>query len=377
MRGIRNLRHLAVAAAALLRPALALPQGGIIITESAAPIAWVSVGPTGSATTITPAVITTQGQRTTLATAPPSLAATATYVLSPLGHASTYTGLAPVASATGTGGSIAGVFPACDDNSRVGPVEPFCLPLPGSELHPGTTYYVTWSPTYFPTNQTVSLQVIYNSSSSSSPAANKIGATSPPVPAAQGFFFWTVPPDFLSSRGNPARYPVTFVLAYNDTSTPRIGNDLNEVVGPTVYITPGSGSISPGAGGGGSSTHAAAIAVPVVIAAVLALLAAFSAVSWRRTGHVPLIGGLAAQMKKRRGASGYGVRQSRSERVGSSYGAGAVWAGNRGGGDSKSETNVDIQLTDRDSWSPTAGGGGATGGRNVFREEVERQARLG
>jgi hypothetical protein len=36
---------------------------------------------------------------------------------------------------------------------------------------------------------------------------------------------------------------------------------------------------------------------------------------------------------------------------------------------------VGIQLTDRDSWSPT--GRSAEQGRNVFREEVARQERLG
>ncbi|KAH6640223.1 hypothetical protein F5144DRAFT_559692 [Chaetomium tenue] len=47
-----------------------------------------------------------------------------------------------------------------------------------------------------------------------------------------------------------------------------------------------------------------------------------------------------------------------------------------GGDDNKSETDVGIQLTDRASWSPTTGRGAAGGGRNVFREEIERQERL-
>ena len=56
-------------------------------------------------------------------------------------------------------------------------------------------------------------------------------------------------------------------------------------------------------------------------------------------------------------------------------GGGAVpWGGGAGWGDNKSETEVGIQLTDRASWSPT--GRTAGGGRNVFREEIERQERL-
>ena len=138
MRGNHLLRHLAVAAS-LLQPALPLPQVGI--TVAAAPIAWVTVDASGSAQTVTPAVITTEGHLATVSNAPATLVSTATYTLSPSGRASTYTGLAPVASATGTGGSLAGVFPACDGNANVGPIEPFCLPKAGSELHPGTTYY--------------------------------------------------------------------------------------------------------------------------------------------------------------------------------------------------------------------------------------------
>ena len=138
MRGTHALRHLAVAAS-LFNHALALPQAGI--TVAPAPLVWVTVDATGSAQTVRPAVITTEGHLATISNAPSPLLSTATYTLSPSGRASTYTGLAPVASATGTGGSLAGVFPAC--NTEVGPVEPFCLPKSGSELHPGKTYYST------------------------------------------------------------------------------------------------------------------------------------------------------------------------------------------------------------------------------------------
>jgi hypothetical protein len=143
--------------------------------------------------------------------------------------------------------------------------------------------------------------------------------------------------------------------------------------GPSSGVTPG------GSGSGGSS--AVAIAVPVVVVAVLVILGAFCVLSWRKSGQVPVIGAI-----KRRSASGYGVRQSRAERVGVGAAGAGVGAGPGAGpwGDNKSETNVGIQLTDRDSWSPTgrtavgaelrSGGGGD--GRNVFRDEVERQARM-
>lgn len=140
MRASKTIRRLAVATAILPR-ALAVPQAGITVARP--PVAWVTVDASGSAQTITPGVITTQGHLATVSEAPSSLRSTATYTLSPEGHASTYTGLAPVASATGKDGSLAGVFPACDGDANVGPVEPFCLPRDGSELQPGKTYYST------------------------------------------------------------------------------------------------------------------------------------------------------------------------------------------------------------------------------------------
>lgn len=246
-----------------------------------------------------------------------------------------------------------------------------CSPLPFTNLPcPLTT--VTWSPSYFPTpNLRLALHVNYSTTGT--------GFTSPPLPASQGFYAWTIPADFLSSRGNPAptRYDITFALAYADDATPA-DNDFERRVGPTVYVTaapPGAGEDTAAGGGGtGGTRSVVGIVVPVVIVAVLALLGAACAVSWRRTGHMPFAG----MVMRRRSAGGYGARQSRSERVGSGTGAGA-WGGGAGAGggaatgDNKSETNVGIQLTDRDSWSPT----GRTAGRNVFREEVERQARLG
>ncbi|KAG7285742.1 hypothetical protein NEMBOFW57_008036 [Staphylotrichum longicolle] len=336
------LRHLAIAAS-LLQHALALPQAGI--TAAPSPVVWVTVDASGSAQTVRPAVITTEGHLATVSNAPSALISTATYTLSPSGRASTYTGRAPVASATGTGGSLAGVFPACDTD--VGPVEPFCLPKSGSELYPGKTYYITWSPSYFPTpNLQLALHVNYSTTGT--------GFTSAPLPASQGFYAWTIPADFLASRGNPAptRYDITFALAYADDATPA-DNDFERRVGPTVYVTaapPAAGEDTAGGGGGegGATRSVVGIAVPVVIVAVLALLGAACAVSWRRTGHMPFAG---VVMRRRSAAGGGGAAT----------------------GDNKSETNVGIQLTDRDSWSPT----GRTAGRNVFREEVERQARLG
>ncbi|KAL1840422.1 hypothetical protein VTJ49DRAFT_496 [Mycothermus thermophilus] len=402
MRRGTTLRRIAasVASASLFSSTLALPQVGI--TADPAPITWVTVDASGSAHTVTPGVFTTEGHRATVSQAPDALRSTATYTLSPPGGSyTTYTGLAPVASATGANGSPEGIFPACDAEANVGRTEPFCLPRAGSELVQGKTYYstsllpftpftvltitntpkVTWSGSYFqPPTLELTLHVHYSSLTPSEDPLGHIGHVSEPFPASQGFYAWTIPDDFLSQqdRGNPNRMNVTFVLAYADASTPA-ESDQSTRVGPSVFVVAKDRkhviSNNPdddddddddsGSGGGGGGTNILAIVLPLSIIAVLLVLFGFCYTRYRRTGTIPLVGGAVTNLRRRSTGGGYGVRQSRAERTGNvAAGAGAVTP------DHKSETGVDggIQLTDRESWSPRSG-------RNVFREEVERQAK--
>jgi hypothetical protein len=175
---------------------------------------------------------------------------------------------------------------------------------------------------------------------------------------------------------------MTFVLAYADDATPET-NDLVTRVGPTVFVTPEGKEAWKG-------PNLVTIVLPIVLVGGFLLLSLLCFMSWRRTGKVPLLQGVAGRVRRRSTGGGYGVRQSRSQRVGGDVRAGAgdgagvggaAGAGPWGGGvagENKSETDVGIQLTDRDSWSPTARGAGPAegGGRNVFREEVERQERM-
>ncbi|KAK0707281.1 hypothetical protein B0H67DRAFT_556009 [Lasiosphaeris hirsuta] len=343
----QSLRQLAVAA--LLRPALALPQGTEVVQLPPSP--WVTVDTAGGAFTYTPRIFTNNGALTTQFPVPDSLTASATYTISPGGRASTYTGLAPVATATGTT-SDAGSFLACQVYQ--GADAPFCQPQRGALLSPGQTYYVTWSSTYFVDPATlIEVQGTYENGEGFSSGMR--------VMASTGFYAWEIPADFLSSRGRSS-LNVTLYLAQDDASTPA-QNDITPVKGPTVFITDGH---APGARTHGPNP--AVIAVPVVLAVAVLLLGGFCCWSWRRHGTVPVVGALGRKMQRR--SSGYGVRKSHAERTGAAPGVGA---GGLAGVAvvSSDKPNVGIQLTDRDSWSPT----GTGNSRNVFREELQRQAR--
>jgi len=129
----------AVTASAILlgcQPALALPQANEVVPPPVS--AWVLVDEAGGAVTMSPAVTTSNGAPMTINPPPSTLMATGTYTLLPSGIATTKTGLAPVATATGT--NDAGIFLACN-RYQPGPGGAFCQPQPGTVLYVGHTYY--------------------------------------------------------------------------------------------------------------------------------------------------------------------------------------------------------------------------------------------
>ncbi|KAJ9149187.1 hypothetical protein NKR19_g5743 [Coniochaeta hoffmannii] len=333
-----------------------------------APSPWVTVDSSGQATTITPTVTSVNGAPTTISPPPAALTETGTYTLSPTSAAvTTSTGLPPVATASSSNGD--GMFLAC--NAYQGADAPFCQPKSGSKLNPGKTYYVTWSDTYFANSSTtIEIQGTYHDGSDT-----HSGFTSPRMPASKEFFVWAIPDDFLSSRNPPlTSLNVSLAIAY---FLDLYGNDVEDVSGPTVIVTSSEDSQAD-SGNTGHKTNVAAIAVPVIVVVVLVVLAGLCFFSWRRHGTVPVLGALT----KRRstgigggGGQGYGVRQSRAERVGAGGGAtGGFAAAAAAGGDRKGAVGGGVELVDRDSWSPDRTT--AQPGRNVFREEMERQERV-
>ncbi|OIW25389.1 hypothetical protein CONLIGDRAFT_718233 [Coniochaeta ligniaria NRRL 30616] len=324
----------------------------------AAPSPWVTVDASGKATTITPTATSINGAATTLSPPPDALTKTGTYTLAPTSAAvTTSTGLSPVATAASNNGD--GAFLAC--TTYQGADAPFCQPRSGSQLNPGKTYYVTWSDTYFSnTSTSVQIQGTYHDGSGE-------GFTSPRMLASRGFFIWTIDSDFLSSRDNtPSSVNVTLTLAYFQDL---YGNDVEEVPGPTVIVT-STGFEDDKGSSNDHKPNVVAIAVPIIIIIVFLALAGLCIWTWRRHGTVPVLGAL-----KRRsvggGGQGYGIRQSRSQRVGAVDPAAVVVGSDKKAG-------VGVELTDRDSWSPStspSGPGGQGAGRNVFREEMQRQER--
>ena len=183
------------------------------------------------------------------------------------------------------------------------------------------------------------------------------------MPASQEYYVWSIRSDFLAKQGHSSLV-ASLSLAYSDEGKDELENRVD---GPSITITETKSTGGDG-GGGGGGVSAVTVAVPVVIVAVLLILGGMCFWSWRRHGTLPLVGSLGRRQRRTSGSQGYGIRQSRSQRVGGNGVGDGVTS-------DKNRPDAGIQLTDRDSWSPTGGGGAQ--GRNVFREEVQRQQNRG
>ncbi|KAK3401688.1 hypothetical protein B0T20DRAFT_120680 [Sordaria brevicollis] len=396
----------ATLAASFTLVANAIPQPQAQETVAPSPKVWVSVNAQTTGATITPSVVTDAGGAKHTENAPPEyLTKSKEYSsFNKDGLVATYTSLNPAPTAAAIN-NPRGEFLACaPQQSRD---EPFCAPKRDSILKLGRGYYITWNTLYFGSpNQRVQISVFpaeLPSVLGSSPAVNLSALPSfPIVKADNGFAFFPLPRAFFPSADDAGDEGDRNLLTrLNITMSVWASGNYDHVApteikqGPIVYVTSGydSDNESDDEGGGdldddddivtspGLSTgKKIAISVPVAIVSVLVLggLIAFAVWGYKKNGHVPFIGGL---FGKRRGGggggggSGYGVRKSYSERVGKRDVAGVEEGVTRGAGDFKSGGGGGVELTDRESWSPTSPTSARLNGENVFRAEVERQER--
>lgn len=369
-------------------------------TATPLPPPWITVDAAGSARTISPVLTVTDGTTSTISPPPAELTRVQTWRMSTDGVAITTATRAPIATATPPSGSGGGGGAMLKCQHYVGPDAPFCVPYRRSLLNPGTTYYcapprlfypqgpwgiypvplepansptfsllrpkkkVTWDVNFFGSDPTQDIEVQVNYDGGH-------GFVSQKMPANVGYYAWTVPADLLEQQAATAMN-VTWSLNFR---APDGSNSTIHDEGPTVTVTREQMLIDDGLtkGGGGNKLLGVYIAVPIVIALLLLGLGGFCLWSWRRKGVVP---GAAAMGALKRRSGGYGERRSRSERAAGQQQQQQQPLENpalprpAGPGDQLPDDKFPgIQLTDRDSWSPTS----PSGGRNVFQEEIRRQ----
>ncbi|KAL1848504.1 hypothetical protein Daus18300_013605 [Diaporthe australafricana] len=165
------------------------------------------------------------------------------------------------------------------------------------------------------------------------------------VSASTGFYVWNVDEDILSQNGRDGR-DLAATLSLIEVNSSGNGSDdsLAYADGPSITISKSAPSYDASPENSFENHgRTIAIAVSVMISAVLLALVAFVVWSWKRHGYVFGIGG--------------GGRKNRRDPKRTSSRSTFGWP---------EDKNREVELTHRESWSPTQG-------RNVFRDEIQRQ----
>ncbi|KLU88721.1 hypothetical protein MAPG_07706 [Magnaporthiopsis poae ATCC 64411] len=188
---------------------------------------WVSVDDSGVPKTITPVISTVSGTPTAVSDAPPfKLTATVrTKIIH--GYVTTSTGLSlPTADANSKNG--AGAFPICHHKAGLG--APFCFPTPGSTLHPGTTYYITWDPAFFSSSNTTIVVFGSHRNATNGVLSKEDAFASSAIPVTKAFYAWSVDHEIMQHTPG-----VNISIGLR---TLPVGNSSNAPArGPDVYVT--------------------------------------------------------------------------------------------------------------------------------------------
>ncbi|OLN91647.1 hypothetical protein CCHL11_06639 [Colletotrichum chlorophyti] len=293
---------------------------------------WITVDSSGHAHTFTPSVVTSNGALATLNPPPYSLTGTVFTVTVTNGGLTTSTGNPPPPQASNTKG-MGGVFSVC--NNRVGEDGPFCQPRRGSTLRVGTTYYITWDTTFFDDPETPIAIVGFDVDNGVTDTAAAFSLTN--ISGGAGWVPWT---PRLSDLEERSLNNMTIGIMYNNAE-----GEEKQVFGPVFTLK------APLTMEGTASTQPNLLAI--ILPVILISLAIASVMLWlyiRRRRRA------AAAVAAKHTSAGYGAPEPRVERP-----------VERPVRQKKGSADIQLEPTSPPPDSPT--------GRNVFQEEVQRQAR--
>ncbi|KAH0542652.1 hypothetical protein FGG08_002975 [Glutinoglossum americanum] len=321
-----------------------------------APSPWISAQTDGSSITITPVVTTISGVATTIDAAPAVIASASSDSAGPM--------------------PTSGSFPICHDSS--GPFKPFCQPTNGSDVWVGDTYFVTWDPSFFGPNSTVSIWLNYVDPEGGGREAWNSG------PRANSYGFVSLQMD-NSWRKDNSRNNLTFYLVKvgsNEVQPTVIqGPTISLIKKPAQHYPPPPRTKAP-------SGLSLEIGIPVALVFIFVVVCGLW-IGMRKHRTIGL-GNINIGRNK-----GYGVGQSRRQRIKRSKKAGPIQLGDdtmaepRGDG-FRDHPIDDVELAERQARprghirddslgsladSPTQGTfrQDQRRGNNAFRDEVARQ----
>ncbi|KAI4599974.1 hypothetical protein KJ359_001075 [Pestalotiopsis sp. 9143b] len=214
---------------------------------------------------------------------------------------------------------------------------PFCEPANNTEAKPGDKVTVTWDPSFFANGSIlVQIQADFSPSSGSDPTPlDDDGFTSNSLRAGTGSYSWAISSSVLNSTSAAGVNAQLYIVG-----AAADGETTQRTLGPLVRVVPASSSSADSSGSGGPNL--VAIIVPVVVGVLLLMAIAAFLIKKRRDPGWKL-----RSMFGVGNSDAYGSRKSRVER--------SMGAGSNG-----------LQMGDVEISKPQDG-------RNVFREEMQRQ----
>ncbi|KAJ4164328.1 hypothetical protein LMH87_006005 [Akanthomyces muscarius] len=337
---------------------------------------WVSVNEDPSATTFTPSWTTDGEGKTYLKDAAPSSLTGSVFSFTTLAEPTTTTGDPPNPTASNNKGS--GAFSLC--SKKDSSIEPFCRPRVNSTLEPGNVYYLTWDPEHYAdkSNESYALTVqVKQQNRTTKEWVFLSDFDNTQVPAKQGYFPFAVNDGLLDGHDSN-NITVTLQRRLNNT----IGNPDDVTTEYPLIVA--KFKYPAKAPNNGATGHTLTIALPVVFGTILLLVVGMCL--WNRKTRRIQLGELMSRTSKR----GYSGRSERRRRM---FGSGAatdadhdIQLGN-GFPDDGPEYHdapangarrhrADSDGLDSLTTSPVHGSfqqQGTTGGRNAFRDELDRQ----
>ncbi|SPO07637.1 uncharacterized protein DNG_10332 [Cephalotrichum gorgonifer] len=326
-----------------------------IVPRAEATAIWVAIDKDGSPTTTATPYQTTIDGTPTLVDAPP-------YELT--GTVFTWVDHLQKTTSTGsrkpgpTGKGKSGTFVKCFSKHET---SPFCEPVNEGQLLVGNTYYVTWDTAYFANereNATEPLQVTLEAHRHAEPGLNASEAlgdvswkTKDPVPARYGVYAWKVPNSALLHK-NPTNVTLVLHTMYKDSDDEDAEYKTVEYVGPTVLLA----QKPPFRSKGTQKPEGDELYIALPIVGVFIILMIFGTCIWNRKARRIGLGNIAFRSRR-----GYGAGRKRGKKFG------------RGSKKAAKNEEAAVMLED---WDGRDSGDLASGeGRNIYREEMERQER--
>ncbi|KAF7553625.1 hypothetical protein G7Z17_g3509 [Cylindrodendrum hubeiense] len=325
--------------------------------------AWVTVDDEGQPEATHTPSMTVIGTSTSVENGAPHDITATVYTITKLGKVTTSTGEPPNPTAKAKNGQ--GAFARCHNTD--GDNAPFCEPSSNSTLFIGSTYYITWDPDYYNktkdnTTYEVAVRLDYLNETSGDMKKLKVLDS---VPAAWGFSTFTVESKHLKGSGD---HNVTLTLYSN------VKGSAEKTKSTAMWVQLSKEPTSKNPETPSVTGQTLTIALPVAFGSIVLLL--IGGCMWNRKTRKIAIGNIMS--RKRNGYTGRKTRRMfgrKDNGIQLDTRPAALSSEYRDAPERPRRDSDALGSLANSPIDPSFQQQGTTGGRNVFRDELQRQER--